>query len=152
MIEKKLQELGYDLPTAPQPLANYVTVNRTGNLLFTSGQGCFRNGKPVYQGKLGQDISVEQGYDAARITAINLLSVVKAELGDLSKIKKVVKLLGFVSSTSDFYDHPQVINGASDFLVEVLGEKGKHARSAIGTNVLPMNLPVEIEMVIEIEE
>jgi enamine deaminase RidA (YjgF/YER057c/UK114 family) len=152
MIESKIKELGYELPPAPAPLANYVTINRSGNLLFTSGSGCFIDGKPLYQGRLGEDISIEQGYDAARITALNLLSIVKEELGDLNKVKKVVKLLGFVSSTNDFYNHPQVINGASDFLVEVFGEKGKHARSAIGTNVLPLNLPVEIEMVLEIEE
>ncbi|MBV7504862.1 RidA family protein [Bacillus sp. sid0103] len=152
MIESKIIELGYELPPAPAPLANYVTINRSGNLLFTSGSGCFIDGKPLYQGKLGEDISIEQGYDAARITALNLLSIVKEELGDLNKVKKIVKLLGFVSSTNDFYNHPQVINGASDLLVEVFGEKGKHARSAIGTNVLPLNLPVEIEMVLEIEE
>ncbi|WP_035324012.1 RidA family protein [Peribacillus kribbensis] len=152
MIESKIKELGYELPPAPAPLANYVTINRSGNLLFTSGSGCFIDGKPLYQGRLGEDISIEQGYDAARITALNLLSIVKEELGDLNKVKKVVKLLGFVSSTYDFYNHPQVINGASDLLVEVFGEKGKHARSAIGTGVLPLNLPVEIEMVLEIEE
>jgi enamine deaminase RidA (YjgF/YER057c/UK114 family) len=152
MIESKIKELGYELPPAPAPLANYVTINRSGNLLFTSGSGCFIDGKPLYQGRLGEDISIEQGYDAARITALNLLSIVKEELGDLNKVKKVVKLLGFVSSTNDFYNHPQVINGASDLLVEVFGEKGKHARSAIGTNVLPLNLPVEIEMVLEIKE
>jgi enamine deaminase RidA (YjgF/YER057c/UK114 family) len=152
MIESKIKELGYELPPAPAPLANYVTINRSGNLLFTSGSGCFIDGKPLYQGRLGEDISIEQGYDAARITALNLLSIVKEELGDVNKVKKVVKLLGFVSSTNDFYNHPQVINGASDLLVEVFGEKGKHARSAIGTNVLPLNLPVEIEMVLEIKE
>lgn len=152
MVESKIKNLGYELPEAPAPLANYVTINRSGNLLFTSGSGCFIDGKPLYQGRLGEDISIEQGYDAARITALNLLSIVKEELGDLNKVKKVVKLLGFVSCTNDFYDHPQVINGASYLLVEVFGEKGKHARSAIGTNVLPLNLPVEIEMVLEIEE
>ncbi|MFD0051489.1 RidA family protein [Actinomycetes bacterium NPDC127524] len=152
MIESKIKELGYELPPAPSPLANYVTINRSGNLLFTSGSGCFIDGKPLYQGRLGEDISIEEGYDAARITALNLLSIVKEEIGDLNKVKKVVKLLGFVSSTNDFYNHPQVINGASDLLVEVFGEKGKHARSAIGTGVLPLNLPVEIEMVLEIEE
>jgi enamine deaminase RidA (YjgF/YER057c/UK114 family) len=152
MIEAKLKELGYDLPEAPQPFANYVTVNRSGNLLFTSGSGCFLNGKAVYQGRLGEDLSIEQGYEAARITALNLLSIVKNELGDLNKVKKVVKLLGFVSSTNDFYEHPKVIDGASDLLVEVFGDKGRHARSAIATNVLPMNLPVEIEVIIEVEE
>ncbi|MDM5196689.1 RidA family protein [Fictibacillus enclensis] len=151
MVESKIKELGIELPEAPSPLANYVTINRSRNLLFTSGSGCFKDGKPLYQGRLGEDISIEQGYDAARITALNLLSIVKKEVGDLNKVKKVVKLLGFVSCTNDFYDHPQVINGASDLLVEVYGEKGKHARSAIGTNVLPLNLPVEIELVLEIE-
>lgn len=152
MVETKLKNLGYELPKAPAPLANYVTITRSGNLLFTSGSGCFIDGKPRYQGRLGEDISIDQGYDAARITALNLLSIVKEELGELNKVKKVVKLLGFVSSTNDFYDHPAVINGASDLLVEVFGEKGKHARSAIGTSVLPFNLPVEIEMVLEVEE
>lgn len=151
-IEKKLGELGIILPGQTKSMGNYVTVRKSGNMLYLSGNGPMREGKVVMSGKLGADLSIEQGYEAARITAINILGVLKSELGDLDKIKQFVKVLGFVQSTDDFFDQPKVINGASDLFVEVLGEKGRHARSAIGTSVLPFNLPVEIEAIVEVEE
>lgn len=150
-IEKKLGELGIILPGQIKSMGNYVTVRKSGNMLYLSGNGPMREGKVVMSGKLGADLSIEQGYEAARITAINILGVLKSELGDLDKIKQFVKVLGFVQSTDDFYDQPKVINGASDLFVEVLGEKGRHARSAIGTSVLPFNLPVEIEVIVEVD-
>lgn len=151
-VEKRLAELGYELPPTPKPLAHYVTTRRTGNLLYTSGSGCFANGKPLYQGRLGQEITMEQGYEIAKLTALNLLSVIKGEIGDLDNIRQVVKMLGFVNSSNDFFNQPEVINGASDLLVDVLLEKGKHARSALGTNVLPSNIPIEIEMIVEVDD
>ena len=151
-IEKKLGELGIILPGQTKSMGNYVTARRSGNMLYLSGNGPMREGKVVMSGKLGADLSIEHGYEAARITAINILGVLKSELGDLDKIKQFVKVLGFVQSTDDFFDQPKVINGASDLFVEVLGEKGRHARSAIGTAVLPFNLPVEIEAIVEVEE
>jgi enamine deaminase RidA (YjgF/YER057c/UK114 family) len=150
-IEKKLGELGIILPGQTKSMGNYVTVRRSGNMLYLSGNGPMREGKVVMSGKLGADLSIEQGYEAARITAINILGVLKSELGDLDKINQFVKVLGFVQSTDDFFDQPKVINGASDLFVEVLGEKGRHARSAIGTSVLPFNLPVEIEVIVEVD-
>ncbi|MDY0256782.1 RidA family protein [Gudongella oleilytica] len=150
-IEKKLGELGIILPGQTKSMGNYVTARRSGNILYLSGNGPMREGKVVMSGKLGADLTVEQGYEAARITAINILGVLKSELGDLDKINQFVKVLGFVQSTDDFYDQPKVINGASDLFVEVLGEKGRHARSAIGTCVLPFNLPVEIEVIVEVD-
>jgi enamine deaminase RidA (YjgF/YER057c/UK114 family) len=151
-VEKRLEELGVSLPPNQPPLATYVSCVRSGCLVFTSGAGCFVDGKPLYTGRLGRDLTVEQGYEAAQITVLNLLSMIKAEIGNLDKIERIVKVLGLVSSADDFYDQPQVMNGASDLLVNVFGDKGKHARSALGTSVLPMNLPVEIEMVVEIRE
>ena len=150
-IEKKLGELGIILPGQTKSMGNYVTVRRSGNMLYLSGNGPMREGKVVMSGKLGADLSIEQGYEAARITAIDILGVLKSELGDLDKINQFVKVLGFVQSTDDFFDQPKVINGASDLFVEVLGEKGRHARSAIGTSVLPFNLPVEIEVIVEVD-
>ena len=151
-IEQKLVEMNVKLPTSIAPMANYATCVRTGNLLYTSGASCFKDGKPVYQGKLGKELSIEQGYEASRLTALNILSTLKHELGSLNKIKRFIKILGFVNSTDDFIGQPEVINGASDLFVEVLGEKGIHTRSAIGTNVLPLNIPVEIEVIVEIKE
>ena len=150
VIEDKLRDMGIQWPDqSPAPMANYVTVRRSGNLLYLSGAGPFVNGKPVYSGRVGREVSVEEAYDAARLSAVNLLSMIKGEVGGLENIR-IIKLLGFVSSDDQFYNQPEVINGASDFLVEVLGENGKHARSAIGTSVLPFNIPVEIEMIAEI--
>lgn len=150
MIDQKLKDLGMHWPEeSPQPMANYVTVRRSGQLLYLSGAGPFVNGKPAYTGRVGKDVTLEEAYNAAKISALNLLSMIKGEVGSLDNIR-IVKLLGFVSSEDDFYQQAEVINGASDFLVEVLGENGKHSRSALGTSVLPFNIPVEIEMIAEI--
>ncbi|PFV81323.1 hypothetical protein COL05_14270 [Bacillus sp. AFS059628] len=145
--EDKLSELGITLPAIRPAVGNYVSCVKVGNLLFTSGQGV-----DEYHGKLGKDISIDEGYKAARQSMLNLLSVVRNELGDLNKVKRIVKLLGFVNSTEDFINQPKVMNGASDVLVDIFGEKGKHARSAVGMAQLPNNTTIEIEMVLEIEE
>ena len=135
-------------------MANYLPLVRTGNLLFVSGHGpgILKDGQVSFiQGKLGKDMEVDQGYDAAKQVMLNILQSMKQELGDLDKVKKVVKLLGFVNCTPDFPDQPKVINGASDLLVELFGERGRHARSAVGMNQLPFGIAVEIEMVVEVE-
>jgi len=148
--EKKLKEMGITLPEPPKPVANYVPAVKAGNLLFVSGHGPYNDGKTVLSGKLGKELNIEEGYKTARNVALNCLASVKATLGDLDKVKRVVKLLGMVNCTEDFKDQPKVINGASDLLVEVFGEKGKHARSAVGMQSLPNNIPVEIEMILEV--
>ncbi|ENJ6134287.1 RidA family protein [Bacillus cereus] len=145
--EDKLSELGITLPAIRPAVGNYVSCVRVGNLLFTAGQGV-----DEYHGKLGKDISIDEGYKAARQSMLNLLSVVRNELGNLNKVKRIVKILGFVNSTEDFINQPKVMNGASDILVDIFGEKGKHARSAVGMAQLPNNTTIEIEMVLEIEE
>ncbi|MGM0397081.1 MAG: RidA family protein [Bacillota bacterium] len=151
-IEKLLEELGIDLPVANNPVANYVTARRSGDLLYLSGTGPIVDGKILYTGKLGKELNRDEGYKAARISAINMISTLKKELGDLDKVEKILNLQGFVASSDDFYDQPYVINGASDLLVQVFGEAGKHTRAALGTNVLPFNTPVEIIMVVKIKE
>ena len=150
-VEEKINKLGIKIPDAPKPGAVYIPAKTVGKLVYTSGQDCRVNGKLLYEGKLGSDLTVEQGYEAARQTMINCLAVLKSEMGDLSKIKQVVKLLAFVNSAPGFVEQPYVINGASELLEEILGDKGKHARSAIASNELPFNTPVEIEMIVEIE-
>lgn len=150
-IEAKLAERGLTLPAAPKPVANYVRAVRTGDLLFVSGHGPSRDGAMVYTGKVGRDLTVEQGYEAARLVALNCLASVKEALGDLDRVRRVVKLLGMVNCTPDFAQQPQVINGASDLLVELYGDAGRHARSAVGMGALPQNIAVEIEMVLEVE-
>lgn len=152
-IDKRLEELGIKLEAAPDPMANYVSVQKAGNLWFFSGAGPFENGKPVIFGRVGEDLTKEEAYDAARLSGINLLAIMKRELeGDWDRLVQVVKLQGFVNSTNDFIQQPAVINGASDLFVEVLGDKGRHARTAVATNILPFNLPVEIEMIIQVSE
>ena len=149
--EDRLREKGLELPSRPSPMANYVGAVRTGNLVFLSGHGPTRDGKLTYQGKVGQDLDVETGYQAAQLVMLNLLATLKAEIGDLDRVKRVVKLLGMVNSAPDFGQQPEVINGASDLLVEVFGERGRHARSAVGMAGLPRNISVEIEMIVEVE-
>ncbi len=149
-IGKKLKELGISLPAPPKPLANYVPAVRAGNLLFVSGHGPYNDGKTMVSGKLGKELTIEEGYKTARNVALNCLASVKATLGDLNKVKRVVKLLGMVNCTEDFKDQPKVINGASDLLVEVFGDAGRHARSAVGMQSLPNGIPVEIEMILEV--
>lgn len=151
MIENKLAEMGVVLPVPGKPKFVYVSAKRTGNLVYTSGQDCRVNGELLYEGKLGQDLSIEEGKAAAKQCIINCLSVIKAEIGDLDRIKQVVKMLAFVNSAPGFADQPYVINGASEFLEEVFGDKGKHARSAIGTSDLPFHTPVEIELIVEVK-
>lgn len=149
-IESKLAELGITLPTPTPPVANYVPVVRTGNLLFVSGQVSIDGTGTIATGKLGAGLDVEAGRAAAKLCAINILAQVKAAVGDLEKVVRVVKLVGFVNSAPDFTDHPKVINGASDLFVEVLGDKGRHARSAVGIAALPFNAAVEVEAVVEV--
>ncbi|MDH5604301.1 MAG: RidA family protein [Cyclobacteriaceae bacterium] len=152
-IEKKLKELHIVLPDPATPVANYVTAVRTGNLIFLAGHGPKKEDGTWVTGKVGKDLSLEEGKEAARLTALALLSTLKAELGDLNKVKRVIKVFGMVNCTEDFYDQPKVINGCSDLIVEVFGEKkGKHARAAVGMNSLPMNTAVEIDMIVEVEE
>jgi len=150
-IESRLKDLGIELPPAVTPVANYVPAVRSGNLVFLSGHGPFDETGTLITGKIGVDLTAEQGYQAARRIAIGLLGSLKALIGDLDKVSRIVKLLGLVNCTPDFGDQPKVINGASDLLVEVFGKKGKHARSAVGTNALPMNIAVEIEMIVEVD-
>jgi len=149
--EERLKEKGLELPAPPKPVANYVTAVRTGNLVFLSGHGPFREDGTLITGRVGADLTLEQGYEASRRTMLLLLASLKAEIGDLDKVRRIVKLLALVNCTPDFLDQPKVINGASDLLVHVFGERGKHARSAVGVNVLPFNTPVEIEMIVDVE-
>lgn len=150
-IEKKLIELNITLPNTPKPIANYVPSKRSGNLIFLSGQGPRTPDGDFISGKVGVDISVDEAYDAARMVGIQLLSALKSEITDLNNVKQIIKLLGMVNAIDSFKDHPNVINGCSDLLVEVFGEKGKHARSAVGVASLPNQIPVEIEMIVEVE-
>jgi enamine deaminase RidA (YjgF/YER057c/UK114 family) len=149
-IEARLTELGINLPAPPAPAAAYVPVVQTGNLVFVSGQGPVSEGKPVFVGRLGRELDVAQGQAAARLAALNCLAQLKSYLGSLDRVQRVVKLLGFVACTDDFDQQPFVINGASELLEQVFGEKGRHARSAIGTNQLPFSIPVEIELIAEV--
>ena len=151
-IDKKLHELGIVLPTPSKPVANYVPWVRTGHLVFISGQGAVRDGKIEYAGKVGDSLSMEDAVTSARLTAINVIAQLRDACGgDLDRVKRIVKLLGFVNCTADFGDQPKVINGASDLMVEVFGEKGRHARSAVGAPALPFGLSVEVEAIAEIE-
>lgn len=149
---QRLKELGIELPKPANPSANYVPVRRIGNLLLVSGQVPSQGGKDLYVGKLGADVSIEDGQKAARMCAINLLAQVNAALGgDLSRVKSVVRLGGFVNATTDFCDHPKVVNGASDFMIEVFGDSGRHVRVAVGAPSLPRNVAVEVEGMFEVE-
>jgi enamine deaminase RidA (YjgF/YER057c/UK114 family) len=150
-IEKKLAELGIELPTPTAPVANYIPFVRTGSLLFVSGQICLDgSGKLVAKGKLGDSVSLEDGQKAARACVINVFAQVKSALGDLDKIKQVVRLGGFINSAPSFLDGPKVMNGASDLMVAVLGDKGRHARTTVGVAVLPGDAAVEVEGVFEV--
>lgn len=150
--EEKLLLENQQLPKISAPIANYVNVVRVGNLLFLSGKGPKNPDGSDIKGKLGHELSIEQGYAAAQNIAFQHLAVIKQEIGSLNKVKRIVKVLGMVNSMPDFYDHPKVINGYSDMMVKIFGEKGKHARSAVGTASLPNNMAVEIEVIVEIEE
>jgi enamine deaminase RidA (YjgF/YER057c/UK114 family) len=150
--EENLKAKGIVLSTPGKPVANYVNAVRVGNLLFLAGKGPTKPDGSNITGKVGKDLTIEQGYEAARLTAINHLAVLKAELGSLNKVKRVVKVLGMVNCTEDFKDQPKVVNGYSDLMVEIFGDKGKHARSAVGMYALPSNIAVEVEVIVEIEE
>lgn len=149
-IEARLTALGLSLPSTPAPVANYVPFHLVGNLLFISGQISRGGDGKVMAGKLGGGIGVAEGREAAKLCALNILAVTKAALGDLDRIARVVKLTGFVNAVPAFTEHPQVVNGASDCLVEVLGDKGRHTRSAVGMGSLPLDAAVEVEAIIEI--
>ena len=150
--EQQLNKLGIELPETSQPVANYVNAVRTGNLLFLAGKGPRKSDGSYITGKVGSDLSLEEAQQAARLTAINQLAVLKTELGNLNKVRRIVKVTGMVNTGPDFGNHPEVINGFSDLMVEVFGEKGKHARAAVGMASLPRNIAVEIEMIVEVEE
>jgi enamine deaminase RidA (YjgF/YER057c/UK114 family) len=149
-VEKKLTELGVALAEPAAPVANYVPFVRTGNLLMVSGQICLDGGKLVAKGQLGAGVSVEDGQKAARACAVNLLAQVKAAVGDLDKVARVVRLGGFVNSAPGFTDGPKVMNGASDLMVAAFGERGKHARTTVGVSALPQNAAIEVEGLFEV--
>ncbi|TFJ80792.1 hypothetical protein NSK_007969 [Nannochloropsis salina CCMP1776] len=151
-IEARLAQLGIDLPDVIAPKGNYALAVRTGNLLFLAGHIPLLKSGVLMTGKVGADKSLEEGQEAAQVIAINLLATLKSELGDLDKVKRIVKLVGFVNCVDGFSQQPMVVNGASDFFVQVFGDKGVHARSAVGTNALPLNIPVEIEAIVEVED
>ncbi len=150
-IEHKMKELGLILPEVPKPVAEYIPAKKIGDLVFTSGQGPIKDGKFIYVGKIGGEVSLKEGYESAKICAINCLAAIKSVIGSLDKIDEIVKVKGYVNSTSDFYRQPEVVNGASELIVKIFGEKGKHTRSALGTSVLPGNIPVELEMIVKVK-
>ena len=149
--ERRIKELGITLPPVSSPVATYVNAVQTGNLLYLSGKGPLSVDGKRPSGKLGREFTIEQGYQHARTTGLDLIAVMKAELGSLDRVKRIVKVLGMVNCLPEFTDPPKVINGASDLFVEVFGDKGRHARSAVGLNSLPMGIPVEIEVIVEVE-
>jgi enamine deaminase RidA (YjgF/YER057c/UK114 family) len=148
--EARLKALGIQLPPAPTPVASYIPAVRTGNLVYLAGQGPLAGGKPTVTGKVGAELTEEEGYKAARATILMSLAALRAEIGSLDRVRRIVKLVGWVNSAPGFTRQPWVINGASDLLVEVFGEAGKHARSSVGANELPFNIPVEIEIIVEV--
>jgi enamine deaminase RidA (YjgF/YER057c/UK114 family) len=148
--EDKLKEIGIELPETPTPLGSYIPVLRVGNLVFLSGMLPLRQGKLKRQGKVGKDISLDEAKEEARIATINALSVLKANIGSLDNVKRCIKITGYVASEPDFTEQPKVLNAASDLLFEIFGESGRHVRSTVGVNVLPLNSPLEIEFVFEV--
>jgi enamine deaminase RidA (YjgF/YER057c/UK114 family) len=149
-IAENLQRLGVTLPPAPRPVGSYVPACQAGDLVFVSGVLPFQEGKILQPGKVGRDLSIEEGKTNARIAVINALAILQQELGDLSRVTRVVRLTGHVASAEGFGDQPAVINGASDFLVEVFGEKGRHARLALGAFELPLHAPIELELIVQV--
>jgi enamine deaminase RidA (YjgF/YER057c/UK114 family) len=149
-VESRLAELGITLPTAAAPAANYVPFVLSGTQLFLSGQLPFQDGKLIHLGHLGDKVTIDEGYQAARLCAINLIAQIKAAIGDLDRVRRIVRLGGFVASTATFGDQPKVVNGASDLMVDVFGDAGRHARSAVGVPSLPLGVSVEIDAVIEL--
>ena len=151
-VEDKISNLGIELPEPSKPVANYVNSVRTGNLVFMAGKGPTRPNGELVTGKVGKDLTIETGYEAARLSGITQLAALKSEIGDLNKVVRIVKVLGMVNSDSTFTNHPEVINGFSDLMVEVFGDRGKHARAAVGMGSLPRNIAVEIEMIVEVRD
>ena len=149
-IDARLKELGITLPEAPLPAANYVPFVRSGNLVFIAGQIPMEGGKPQFIGKLGREFKIEDGQKSARLCALNVIAQVRAAIGDLDKVKRCVRVGGFVNGTPDFTDQPQVINGASDVIVQIFGDAGKHARAAVGVASLPRGVATEVEAVFEV--
>jgi enamine deaminase RidA (YjgF/YER057c/UK114 family) len=150
--EERLQQLGVSLPSPAAPMAAYVPCVRTGNLVYVSGQVPLVDGKPSQLGRLGENVGLADGVAAARTCAINVIAALKSELGELSGVRRVVKLTGFVACTPDFTDQPKVINGASELFGEVFGDAGRHARAAVGVAALPLGVPVEVEAIVEVQE
>ena len=150
--ETRLKELGLSIPEIPPAAGAYVPAVRVGSLVFCSGQGPYKDGKFPYLGVVGSDLSLEEGYQAARIAALNCLAEICSIVGSIDNIVRVVQVRGFIASAPDFFDQPKVLNGASELLLDLFGESGRHARSALGTSVLPKNIPVEVEMVVEVKE
>jgi enamine deaminase RidA (YjgF/YER057c/UK114 family) len=148
--EEKIKELGIELPKAPTPLGSYIPFLRTGNLVFLSGILPLKQGNLIKQGKVGKDLSLDEAREEARTATVNALSVLKAHLGSLDKVKRCVKIVGYVASSSDFTEQPKVLNAASDLLFEIFGDRGRHVRSAVGVNVLPLDSPLEIEFIFEV--
>ncbi len=149
-FEARLAELKITLPPAPKPVATYVPAVRAGDLLFLSGTGPFKDGVIAFAGKLGKDLTVEQGYEAARLTLLNALAMVRQELGTLDRVTRVVRLTGHVASAEGFIQQPAVINGASDLLVQIFGDAGRHARLALGAAELPLNMAIELELILQV--
>ena len=148
--EQKLTQLGLELPAPPKPVANYVPVVRTGDLLFLSGKLPSRDGQLIMTGKLGQNLSIDQGMEAARVAVLNGLSIIRQEAGSLDRVKRIVKMVGYIASAPGFTDQPQVLNGASDLIVSLFSDAGRHARVAVGAAELPRQAPVEIELIVEL--
>jgi len=150
-VEQELEKLGFFLPT-PKAVAAYIPAVRVGELVFTAGQGPMVDGKPKFTGKLGRELTEQQGYEAAQLCAVNCLACVKSLIGDLDKVEQVVKLLGFVACVDGFTRQPWVMNGASELLIKLYGDRGKHARSAVGTNQLPLDISVEVEIIVRVRD
>ncbi|HJU04538.1 MAG TPA: RidA family protein [Nitrospiraceae bacterium] len=150
-FERALTDLGIALPPPPKPVATYIPAVQAGDLLFLSGMLPFRDGTLLIEGKLGKDVTVEQGYEAARVALLNALSVIRQELGTLDRVRKIVRMVGHVASAEGFVQHPTVINGASDLLVKIFGEAGRHARVALGAAELPLNAPLELELIVQVQ-
>jgi len=151
-VEKRLKELGIELAKPTMPVGSYVNAVRTGNLLYMAGKGPGQPGHPMPSGKVGRDFTVEEGYEHARSVGLSIIAAIKAELGDLDRVKRIVKVLGMVNAVPEFGQQPEVINGCSDLFVSVFGERGRHARSAVGMASLPRGIPVEIEVILEVED
>lgn len=152
VVVQRLAELGLELPATPKPLAAYVPAVQSGRLVYTSGQLPFENGRLKFTGIVGRDLSTDEAYQAARLCCLNALAALKAIAGSLDKVSRVVKVNGFVASDREFVDQPKVVNGASDLIAEVFGERGAHARCAVGVSSLPMNAPVELELIAELSD